>query len=64
MTTKNISLYEREFDLVVESVLCKMEQNRKAIEMIYNPDAKIALEREQKELRSLLDYLTEKENKQ
>lgn len=61
MTTKEISLYEKEFDLVVESILFKIEQNRKVIEMISNHDARIALEREQKELRSLLDYLTNKE---
>lgn len=61
MTPKHISLYEQELDLVVESVLCKMEQNRKAIEMISNNDAKIALKHEQQELGSLLDFLTEKE---
>lgn len=62
MTKKHISLYEQELDLVVESVLCKMEQNRKAIEMITNDDAKKALNREQKKLRSLLDFLTNKED--
>lgn len=62
MTAKHISLYEQELDLVVESVLCKMEQNRKAIEMISNHDAKIALDCEQPKLRSLLDYLTKKED--
>lgn len=62
MTPKHISLYEQELDLVVESVLCKMEQNRKAIEMISNNDAKNALNSEQQKLRSLLDYLTKKED--
>lgn len=56
MTAKHISLNEQELDLVVESVLCKMEQNIKAIEMISNHDAKIALNREQQKLRSLLDF--------
>lgn len=62
MTQNYISLNEQELDLVVDSVLCKMEQNRKAIEMISNHDAKIALNREQQKLRSLLDFLTKKEN--
>ena len=62
MTPKHISLYEQELDLVVESVLCKMEQNRKAIEMISNNDAKNALNSEQQKLRSLLDFLTNKED--
>lgn len=62
MTTKHISLYEQEFDLVVESILCKMEQNRKAIEMISNHDAKTALGYEQKLLKDLLDYLTKRED--
>lgn len=62
MTTKKISLGGQDLDLAIESVLCKIGQNGKAIRMITNSEAIDALENEQKYLRSLLAYLTKKED--
>jgi hypothetical protein len=63
MTTINLSLYEQEFDLVVESVLCKIEQNRKAIDMITNDDARAALRYEQGLLNDILVKFTNQTKK-
>ena len=65
MTTINLSLYEQEFDLVVESVLCKIAQNRKAIDMITNDGARAALRYEQGLLNDLLaEFTNQTKNKE
>ena len=58
-------LTEEEFDLVVESVLCKIAQNRKAIDMITNDDARAALRYEQVLLNDLLvEFTNQTKNKE
>lgn len=62
---QNLSLYEQEFDLVVESVLCKIAQNRKAIDMITNNDARTALRYEQRLLNDILvEFTNQTKNKE
>ena len=62
MKEKNFTFTENQVELLCESIIAKMWSTTRVIEMISNHDAKKALERERQELRSLLDFLTEKED--
>lgn len=62
MKEKNFTFTENQVDLLCESIIAKMGNNNRAIEMVTSNVARIALGIEQRELKDLLDYLTNKEN--
>ena len=62
MKEKNFTFTENQVELLCESIIAKMGNNNRAIEMVTNNSARIALGFEQRELNDLLDYLTNKED--
>ena len=62
MKEKNFTFTENQVELLCESIIAKMGNNNRAIEMVTNNAARIALGFEQRELNDLLDYLTYKED--
>lgn len=61
MKEKNFTFTESQVNLLCESILAKMCNNNRAIEIITNNVARTAICTEQKELKDLLDYLTNKD---
>ena len=62
MKEKNFTFTENQVEFLCESIIAKMGNNNRAIEMVTNNAARIALGFEQRELNDLLDYLTNKED--
>ena len=62
MKEKNFTFTENQVELLCESIIAKMGNNNRAIEMVTNNAARVALGFEQRELNDLLDYLTYKED--
>lgn len=62
MKEKNYTFTENHVELLCDSIIAKMGNNNRAIEMVTNNAARIALGIEQRELKDLLDYLTNKED--
>lgn len=62
MKEKNFTFTENQVELLCESIIAKMGNNNRAIEMITDNAARIALGFEQRELNDLLYYLTNKED--
>jgi len=61
MEEKNFVFTENEINLLSETIIAKMRNNNRAIEIITNNVARTAICTEQKELKDLLDYLTNKD---
>lgn len=61
MKEKNFTFLESQVNLLCESIIAKMGNNNRAIEIITNNVARTAIGTEQRELKDLLDYLTNKE---